>query len=157
MENKSKLSKNVKFLGLVSFFNDFASEMVYPIVPGFRGAGVAGGIDRRHCGIYRQPAQGFFRLAVRPGTKKKDFCCLWVLMLNHLQTNHRHSPGLAAGAARQVYRSFRQGDPDISQRCADCGKFNAGKYGPGIRVSPRPGYCRGCFGAAGGNSLDKLL
>ncbi len=35
MENKSKLSKNVKVLGLVSFFNDFASEMVYPIVPIF--------------------------------------------------------------------------------------------------------------------------
>jgi MFS family permease len=33
--NKSKLSKNVIVLGLVSFFNDFASEMVYPIVPIF--------------------------------------------------------------------------------------------------------------------------
>lgn len=35
MEKKSKLSKNVIVLGLVSFFNDFASEMVYPIVPIF--------------------------------------------------------------------------------------------------------------------------
>lgn len=35
MENKSKLSKNVIVLGLVSFFNDLASEMVYPIVPIF--------------------------------------------------------------------------------------------------------------------------
>lgn len=35
MEKKSKLSKNVMVLGLVSFFNDFASEMVYPIVPIF--------------------------------------------------------------------------------------------------------------------------
>jgi len=35
MENKNKLSKNVIVLGLVSFFNDFASEMVYPIVPIF--------------------------------------------------------------------------------------------------------------------------
>jgi MFS family permease len=35
MENKTKLSKNVIVLGLVSFFNDFASEMVYPIVPIF--------------------------------------------------------------------------------------------------------------------------
>jgi len=32
---RSKLSKNVIVLGLVSFFNDFASEMVYPIVPIF--------------------------------------------------------------------------------------------------------------------------
>ena len=30
-----KLPKNVLVLGLVSFFNDFASEMVYPIVPIF--------------------------------------------------------------------------------------------------------------------------
>lgn len=35
MEKKNKLSKNVIGLGLVSFFNDFASEMVYPIVPIF--------------------------------------------------------------------------------------------------------------------------
>ncbi|HEY5509078.1 MAG TPA: MFS transporter [Paludibacter sp.] len=35
MEKKNKLSKNVIVLGLVSFFNDFASEMVYPIVPIF--------------------------------------------------------------------------------------------------------------------------
>jgi len=33
--NKSKLSKNVIVLGLVSFFNDCASEMVYPVVPIF--------------------------------------------------------------------------------------------------------------------------
>jgi MFS family permease len=33
--NKNKLSKNVVVLGLVSFFNDCASEMVYPIVPIF--------------------------------------------------------------------------------------------------------------------------
>jgi len=33
--NKPKLSKNVIVLGLVSFFNDVASEMVYPIVPIF--------------------------------------------------------------------------------------------------------------------------
>ena len=35
MEKKNKLSRNVIVLGLVSFFNDFASEMVYPIVPIF--------------------------------------------------------------------------------------------------------------------------
>jgi len=35
MYDKDKLSKNVIVLGLVSFFNDFASEMVYPIVPIF--------------------------------------------------------------------------------------------------------------------------
>lgn len=33
--NSKKISKNVIVLGLVSFFNDFASEMVYPIVPIF--------------------------------------------------------------------------------------------------------------------------
>jgi len=32
---RSKLSKNVIILGLVSFFNDLASEMIYPIVPIF--------------------------------------------------------------------------------------------------------------------------
>jgi len=32
---QTKLSKNVIILGLVSFFNDIASEMVYPIVPIF--------------------------------------------------------------------------------------------------------------------------
>jgi len=35
MENKSRISKNVIVLGLVSFFNDLASEMIYPIVPIF--------------------------------------------------------------------------------------------------------------------------
>lgn len=35
MAKKSKLSKNIIMLGVVSFFNDFASEMVYPIVPIF--------------------------------------------------------------------------------------------------------------------------
>ncbi|MCX5780249.1 MAG: MFS transporter [Firmicutes bacterium] len=35
MEKKNKLSQNVVILGLVSFFNDFASEMVYPVVPIF--------------------------------------------------------------------------------------------------------------------------
>jgi len=35
MGKKNKLSKNVIVLGLVSFFNDLASEMVYPIVPIF--------------------------------------------------------------------------------------------------------------------------
>ncbi|MDD3607356.1 MAG: MFS transporter [Candidatus Moranbacteria bacterium] len=36
-ENKNKLgiSKNVFILGLVSFFNDVASEMIYPIIPIF--------------------------------------------------------------------------------------------------------------------------
>jgi len=32
---KPKVSKNVIVLGLVSFFNDFASEMIYPIIPIF--------------------------------------------------------------------------------------------------------------------------
>lgn len=32
---KSKISKNVIILGFVSLFNDFASEMIYPIVPLF--------------------------------------------------------------------------------------------------------------------------
>jgi len=35
MDKKNILSKNVVILGLVSFFNDLASEMVYPIVPIF--------------------------------------------------------------------------------------------------------------------------
>lgn len=35
MKNKFGISKNVFVLGLVSFFNDVASEMVYPIVPIF--------------------------------------------------------------------------------------------------------------------------
>ncbi len=35
MEKKSQIPKNVIVLGLVSFFNDVASEMVYPIVPIF--------------------------------------------------------------------------------------------------------------------------
>ncbi|HCW32518.1 MAG: major facilitator transporter [Candidatus Peregrinibacteria bacterium GW2011_GWE2_39_6] len=35
MENKFGISKNVFVLGLVSFFNDVASEMIYPIVPIF--------------------------------------------------------------------------------------------------------------------------
>jgi len=35
MKNKSGISKNVFVLGLVSFFNDMASEMIYPIVPIF--------------------------------------------------------------------------------------------------------------------------
>ena len=43
--NKNKISKNVIVLGIVSFFNDVASEMVYPIVPifltSFLGAPVA--------------------------------------------------------------------------------------------------------------------
>jgi MFS family permease len=34
-EQKTKIPKNVLILGLVSFFNDTASEMVYPIVPIF--------------------------------------------------------------------------------------------------------------------------
>lgn len=33
--NKQKIPKNVVVLGLVSFFNDIASEMVYPIIPIF--------------------------------------------------------------------------------------------------------------------------
>lgn len=33
--NKNGISRNVRMVGLVSFFNDFASEMVYPIVPIF--------------------------------------------------------------------------------------------------------------------------
>ena len=35
MKNKSGISKNVFVLGLVSFFNDVASEMIYPIIPIF--------------------------------------------------------------------------------------------------------------------------
>jgi MFS family permease len=35
MKNKFGISKNVFVLGLVSFFNDVASEMVYPIIPIF--------------------------------------------------------------------------------------------------------------------------
>jgi MFS family permease len=34
-EQKTKIPKNVLILGLVSFFNDTASEMVYPIIPIF--------------------------------------------------------------------------------------------------------------------------
>jgi MFS family permease len=33
--DKRKASKNIFFLGLVSFFNDFASEMIYPLLPLF--------------------------------------------------------------------------------------------------------------------------
>jgi len=35
MKNKFGISKNVFILGLVSFFNDVASEMIYPLVPIF--------------------------------------------------------------------------------------------------------------------------
>jgi MFS family permease len=35
MKNKLGVSRNVFILGLVSFFNDIASEMIYPIVPIF--------------------------------------------------------------------------------------------------------------------------
>lgn len=35
INNINKISKNVVMMGLVSFFNDVASEMVYPIVPIF--------------------------------------------------------------------------------------------------------------------------
>jgi len=35
MKNKFGISKNVFVLGLVSFFNDMASEMIYPLVPIF--------------------------------------------------------------------------------------------------------------------------
>lgn len=35
MKNKFGISKNVFVLGLVSFFNDVASEMIYPIIPIF--------------------------------------------------------------------------------------------------------------------------
>jgi len=35
MKNKFSISKNVFVLGLVSFFNDVASEMIYPIIPIF--------------------------------------------------------------------------------------------------------------------------
>ena len=35
MKPAEKVPKNVFILGLVSFFNDIASEMVYPIVPIF--------------------------------------------------------------------------------------------------------------------------
>jgi len=35
MKNKFGISKNVFVLGLVSFFNDMSSEMIYPIVPIF--------------------------------------------------------------------------------------------------------------------------
>jgi len=35
MKNKEKISRNIVVLGLVSFFNDFSSEMVYPIIPIF--------------------------------------------------------------------------------------------------------------------------
>jgi MFS family permease len=45
MQNKFGISKNVFVLGLVSFFNDVASEMIYPLVPifltGVLGAPVA--------------------------------------------------------------------------------------------------------------------
>jgi len=34
-EQETKIPKNVLILGLVSFFNDTASEMVYPIIPIF--------------------------------------------------------------------------------------------------------------------------
>jgi len=44
-EMKKKIPSNVKFLGLVSFFNDSASEMIYPLLPVFLtsylGAGTA--------------------------------------------------------------------------------------------------------------------
>jgi len=35
MKTKFGISKNVFVLGLVSFFNDVASEMIYPLVPIF--------------------------------------------------------------------------------------------------------------------------
>ena len=35
MKNRFGISKNVFVLGLVSFFNDVASEMIYPLVPIF--------------------------------------------------------------------------------------------------------------------------
>lgn len=35
MKDKKSLSVNVVVLGIVSFFNDVASEMVYPIIPLF--------------------------------------------------------------------------------------------------------------------------
>jgi hypothetical protein len=46
-----KPSKNVFLLGVVSFFNDFSSEMIYSVLPGFfvsvlkSGAGALGIVD----------------------------------------------------------------------------------------------------------------
>ncbi|MCD6594119.1 MFS transporter [bacterium] len=35
MSNNKKISRNVFFLGLTSFFNDWSSEMIFPILPAF--------------------------------------------------------------------------------------------------------------------------
>ena len=34
-QRKLKLSRNVIVMGFVSFFNDTASEMIYPLIPTF--------------------------------------------------------------------------------------------------------------------------
>jgi len=111
MKNKLGVSRNVFILGLVSFFNDIASEMIYPIVPIFltsvlqAPASVVGLIE----GIAESTASllkafsGWFSDKLK---KRKIFYHRRLFPFHLFQTNYWFCPKLASCLIRPFYGSL---------------------------------------------------
>ena len=71
----SKLPREARLFGLVSLLNDFASEMIYPLLPAFvtgvlgAGAGALGALDGAADFAATFVKFGAGRLADRPGRR----------------------------------------------------------------------------------------
>ena len=124
MEKEKKIfgfGKNVTVAGLVSFFMDISSEMIYPLVPLFL-ANVLG-VNKSVIGLIEGIAESTASLlkvfsgwfSDRIGNRK------WLMAVGYgISTLSRPfvalCNGLAAGAGLAVYRPLRQGCPHCAAR-----------------------------------------
>ena len=110
------LNRNIFFTGLVSFFMDFSSEMVYPLVPLFLSSVL--GVHKSVIGLIEGIAESTASLlkvfsgwlSDRLGHSK------WLMVpgirdLHPEPSSDRHGPQLGTGPGFPFYGSFRQGDP----------------------------------------------
>ena len=135
------LPATVKGLSLVSLFNDFASEMVYPLLPAFitslgGGPALLGALDGASDLTSATLKWLSGRWADRAGWRKP-------LVLIGYGTALFIRPfialaGSAANGARiPGHRPGREGSPHSGARCDDCGGHSAAVARPRVRLSPR--------------------
>src|SRR5512141_804606 len=109
------LSHNVRVLSGVSFFQDAASEMLYPVLPLFI-TGVLGA-PPSVVGLVEGMAEGTASIVKAVSWWLADRWRLRALVGR--QAPDRVRDGLAAGTRGEDRRPHRQGDPRRTSRCAD--------------------------------------
>ena len=151
--------RNVKVLSVVSFFQDAASELVYPVLPLFITGTL--GAPPSVLGLIEGVAEGTASIGKAVSGRIAD---RWrrkpLIAIGYgsppavAETADRSCERLGARALRALHRSRRQGRAHHAARRADRRRHAAGDPRPGLRVPPRGGQRgRGGRSAPGPGSL----